>query len=138
MSRSLQGAPLMAYSDPPVRKRVREMVTSLYSMGSALSALSMVSGYMGSAQWRPARGTCEDDVFHLAAAEGFCALLSHDPGQGVHHIGFARSVGTDDGSDARLEVEGRGRRKRLESSDSQTFQVQGASVLLGGPGVCIH
>jgi hypothetical protein len=41
----------MAYSDPPVRKSVREMVTSLYSMGSALSALSMVK-----ATWARPRG----------------------------------------------------------------------------------
>src|SRR6187402_1964093 len=35
-------SPLMAYSLPPLRNRVREMVTSLYSMGRAPSALSMV------------------------------------------------------------------------------------------------
>src|ERR671921_1224441 len=33
----------MAYSEPPVRNMVREMVTSLYSIGSAPSVLSMVS-----------------------------------------------------------------------------------------------
>src|SRR5688572_22039181 len=32
----------MAYSEPPLRNIVREMVTSLYSIGSAPSALSMV------------------------------------------------------------------------------------------------
>ncbi|BAS17533.1 hypothetical protein AHiyo8_58360 [Arthrobacter sp. Hiyo8] len=42
MSRRRQGDPLMAYSDPPVRKSVREMVTSLYSIGRAPSALSIV------------------------------------------------------------------------------------------------
>ena len=35
--------PLMAYSEPPLRNIVREMVTSLYSIGSAPSVLSMVS-----------------------------------------------------------------------------------------------
>src|SRR5215212_7771332 len=35
--------PLMAYSEPPLRNIVREMVTSVYSMGSAPSVLSMVS-----------------------------------------------------------------------------------------------
>ena len=43
MSRSRHAEPLMAYSEPPVRKSVREMVTSLYSIGRAPSALSMVS-----------------------------------------------------------------------------------------------
>jgi hypothetical protein len=33
----------MAYSDPPVRNRVLEIVTSLYSIGRAPSVLSMVS-----------------------------------------------------------------------------------------------
>ncbi|MDI2023248.1 hypothetical protein PJL18_03796 [Paenarthrobacter nicotinovorans] len=91
--------------------------------------------HMGPAKWRAARGSGEDDVFHFSAAQCFCALLAHDPGQRIHHVGFAGSIGTDDGSDAGLEVERRGRRKRLESADGQTFQMQGASVLLGGPGV---
>ncbi len=43
ISSSRQPAPLMAYSEPPVRKRVREIVTSLYSIGRAPSLLSMVS-----------------------------------------------------------------------------------------------
>ncbi len=36
-------SPLMAYSLPPLRNIVREMVTSAYSIGSAPSVLSMVS-----------------------------------------------------------------------------------------------
>ena len=43
ISSSRQPAPLMAYSEPPVLKRVREIVTSLYSIGRAPSLLSMVS-----------------------------------------------------------------------------------------------
>jgi hypothetical protein len=35
--------PLIAYSLPPLRNRVREIVTSVYSMGSVPSVLSMVS-----------------------------------------------------------------------------------------------
>ena len=37
------GLPLMAYSEPPLRNMVREIVTSAYSIGSAPSELSMVS-----------------------------------------------------------------------------------------------
>src|SRR4029079_1609948 len=36
------GLPLMAYSDPPLRNMVREIVTSVYSIGNAPSELSMV------------------------------------------------------------------------------------------------
>ena len=42
-SSSLEGMPLMAYSEPPLRNMVRVIVTSEYSMGSAPSELSMVS-----------------------------------------------------------------------------------------------
>src|SRR6476469_1191289 len=42
-SRSRQGVPLMAYSEPPLRNIVRLIVTSAYSIGSAPSLLSMVS-----------------------------------------------------------------------------------------------
>src|SRR6476619_7602191 len=38
-----QGVPLMAYSEPPLRNMVRLIVTSEYSIGSAPSALSIVS-----------------------------------------------------------------------------------------------
>ena len=43
MSSSRHERPLIAYSEPPERKSVREIVTSEYSIGSAPSALSMVS-----------------------------------------------------------------------------------------------
>src|SRR5690606_2404126 len=42
-SSSRQPCPLIAYSEPPLRNMVREMVTSEYSIGSAPSELSMVS-----------------------------------------------------------------------------------------------
>src|SRR5689334_11769962 len=41
-SRSRQVLPLMAYSEPPLRNIVREIVTSVYSIGSAPSVLSIV------------------------------------------------------------------------------------------------
>src|SRR6187455_1928249 len=47
--------PLMAYSDPPLRNMVREIVTSVYSIGRAPSALSMVS----STSARPSGGRPE-------------------------------------------------------------------------------
>ncbi|MNW54466.1 hypothetical protein D3C74_320670 [compost metagenome] len=42
MSRSRHDDPLIAYSEPPLRNSVREMVTSEYSIGSAPSVLSIV------------------------------------------------------------------------------------------------
>src|SRR3954464_15443693 len=43
MSRSRHGAPLIMYSDSPVRKSVRVIVTSLNSIGSSCALLSIVS-----------------------------------------------------------------------------------------------
>ncbi len=43
MSSSRADWPLIAYSEPPLRNMVREIVTSVYSIGSAPSVLSMVS-----------------------------------------------------------------------------------------------
>ena len=43
MSSSRQPCPLIAYSEPPLRNSVREIVTSVYSIGSAPSVLSIVS-----------------------------------------------------------------------------------------------
>jgi len=43
MSSSLHGEPLIAYSEPPERNKVRLIVTSEYSIGSAPSTLSIVS-----------------------------------------------------------------------------------------------
>ena len=73
------GAPLMAYSDPPLRNMVRLIVTSVYSIGSAPSLLSMVSEHLGAAQRRAAGGAGEDDVLHLAAAQGLapCSPITH-------------------------------------------------------------
>ncbi|CRH91440.1 Uncharacterised protein [Chlamydia trachomatis] len=42
ISKSRHAVPLIAYSEPPERKRVREIVTSEKSIGSAPSVLSMV------------------------------------------------------------------------------------------------
>lgn len=72
----------------------------------------------------------EDDVFHFAAAQGLGALFTHHPGKGVDDIGLPGPVGANHRGDAGFEVERRGRRERLESPDSQTFQMQGGSELL--------
>ena len=57
--------------------------------------------HLRAAERPPRRGAGEDDVLHLAAAEGLGALLAHDPRERVDDIGLARSVGTDDAGHAR-------------------------------------
>ena len=51
-------------------------------------------------------GALEDDILHLAAAEGLGALLAEHPADGVGDVALAAAVGPDDGGDAGLETEG--------------------------------
>ena len=60
--------------------------------------------HLGAAERAARRGAGEDDVLHLAAAEGLRALLAHHPGERVDDVRLARSVGPDDAGDARLEA----------------------------------
>ncbi len=78
---------------------------------------------LGSAQRLAGGGAREDDVLHLAAAQGLGPLLPHHPGQGVHHVGLARAVGTDHTGDPGLETQSGGRRERLEAAQRQILQV---------------
>ena len=65
----------------------------------------------------------EDDVFHLAAAEGLRALLPHHPGERVDDVGLAGAVRADDAGDALLEGEGRRLSERLEALERQALQI---------------
>ena len=80
-------------------------------------------GDLGTAEWGARGGAGEDDVFHLAAAQGLGALLAHDPGQGVDDIGFTGSVGSDHAGDTRLEAQSRRRCEGLEALERQTLEV---------------
>ncbi len=62
--------------------------------------------HFGATQRPASRGTGENDVFHLAAAQGLGALLPHDPGQRIDDVGLARAVGSDDRGHPRFEGEG--------------------------------
>ena len=53
-------------------------------------------------QWLAVPRSGEDDVFHLPATQGLSALLPHDPGQGIHNIGFSGAVGPHHSADAWL------------------------------------
>ena len=59
--------------------------------------------YLGPAQRRPARGPREHDILHLAAAQRLDALLAHDPGERVDHVGLAGAVRADDAGDPPLK-----------------------------------
>ncbi len=66
---------------------------------------------LGPAQLLAVARPGEDDVLHLAAAQGFRAGLSHDPGKGINNVGFAGTVRADNSTDARLKFERRRRRE---------------------------
>ncbi|CAM5585163.1 hypothetical protein SALBM135S_07494 [Streptomyces alboniger] len=90
-------------------------------------------GDLGAAERRPPGGAGEDDVLHLAAAQRFGALFAHDPAQRVHDIGLARAVGSDDAGDARLELQGRRRRERLEATQGQGLEMHAVGLYLSPP-----
>ena len=116
-------SPLMAYSLAPLRNSVREIVTSLYSIGSAPSALSIVRLTSARPSGPRVDGAGEDDVLHLAAAQRLGALLAHDPGERVDDVRLARAVGADDAGDARFERERRRLREGLEALERQALEV---------------
>ena len=68
-------------------------------------------------------GPGEDDVLHLAAAQGLGALFTHHPGQRVDDVGLAGPVGTDDAGDAGFEAQSRRRGEGLEALQRQTLQM---------------
>ena len=119
----------MAYSEPPLRNIVRLIVTSAYSIGSAPSALSMVSATSARPSGGRPDGAGEDDVLHLAAAQRLGALLAHHPGERVDDVGLAGAVGPDDAGDAGLELQGRGGGERLEPAKGQALEVHRGSSL---------
>ena len=80
-------------------------------------------GDFGPAERRAGRGPREDHVLHLAAPQGLHPLLAHHPGEGVHHVGLARPVGTDDAGDTWLEAEGGGGGKGFEAAQGEGLQV---------------
>ena len=41
---------------------------------------------LGATQGPLGRGAGKNDVFHLAAAKGLCALLAHHPGEGINYV----------------------------------------------------
>jgi len=67
--------------------------------------------------------TGEDDVLHGPGAEGFGALLTQDPTDGVHDVRLAATVGADDGRDARAQVDAGPVGEALESVGDDFLEV---------------
>ncbi len=68
-------------------------------------------------------GAVEDDVGHFAAAQGFGGGFAEHPADGIHHVGFAAAVGSDDAGHAFGEFEHGLVRKGLEAVDFQSFEI---------------
>ena len=66
-------------------------------------------------------GAAENHIFHLGAAEGLGALLTHDPQKGIGNIGFTGAVGANNGSDITVKAHQRFIGEGLEALDFQRF-----------------
>ena len=81
--------------------------------------------HLGAPECRSLGRTGEDDVVHLLATHGTRRLRAQHPGNGVHHVGLARTVGADDDGDPRLELQGGGVGERLETFEGERLQEHG-------------
>ena len=96
--------------------------------GNAEGAVRIIEGqrHLGAAQGRALHAIAragKDDVLHAAAAQALGALLAHDPGERIQHVGFAGAVRAYHGVNAGGEFEGRGGGERLEPAQGQRHQV---------------
>ena len=88
--------PLIRYSLSPLRKIVR--LTSISDIGHRDLARAVVDDELdlGHAERGPRGRAGEDDVGHVAAAQGPRALLAQDPADRVDQVRLAGAVRTDD------------------------------------------
>ena len=85
-------------------------------------------GNLGHTKCRAAVRAAENDIRHLAAAQGFCRLLAKDPANGVEDIRLAATIRTYDGCDASVEVEDGFCGEGFEADDFQRLQIHGIPV----------
>ena len=88
--------------------------------GEGAFAVVEVHRHLGEAEAFAGGGAVEDDVGHLAAAEGLGGLFAEDPADGVDDVALAGAVGPDDGGDAGAELEHRLVGEALEADEFQT------------------
>ena len=70
----------------------------------------------------------ENDVSHFATTQCLGGLFTQDPSYSIGDIGFAASIGSNHGGNARFEIQGGFIRKRLKSNGLQAFEIH--SILL--------
>jgi hypothetical protein len=90
-----------------------------------LLAIGEPQGDLSHAEGGAGIGAREDDVGHLAAAEGLRGLLAEDPAHGVEDVGFAAAIGADDGGDALVEIQHSLNGEGLETEDLERLEVHG-------------
>jgi hypothetical protein len=79
--------------------------------------------HLGASERGLTGGTGEDDVVHLAGPDRRGSLSAEDPCDRVDDVGFARTIGADDDSNAGLEID-RGRvGKGLEALQREVLQM---------------
>src|SRR5271169_1371205 len=97
--------------------------------------------YFRQAQWGPLGCPVKNAVGHPLGAKRFVALLAQNPRDGVHNIGLAAAIGTDDAGEA-AAAEGNLRlfAKRFEPNEFDFAQFKqdfpfmaSAAYALGGP-----
>jgi hypothetical protein len=91
--------------------------------GQGAVAIVDGQGHLGAAQRGTPGRTGEDDVLHLAAAQGLGALLTEHPGDGVDDVGLAGAVGAHHAGDTRLQPQRRSGGEGLETLDRQALEV---------------
>ena len=89
--------------------------------GENLSGVVEDQGDLCKAHGRADLGPAEDDILHLAAAQGLGALFAHDPENGIGDVGLARAVRPDDGRDILFKCQARLVREGLEALDFQSL-----------------
>ncbi len=68
-------------------------------------------------------GAVEDDIGHLAAAQGLSGLFAEHPADRVGDVGFAAAVRTDNGGHARQKLKRCLFSKRLEADELKALQI---------------
>lgn len=88
-----------------------------------LLAVAEGEGDLGHAEGLPLLGAVEDDVGHLAAAEGLGRLLAEDPADRVEDVALAAPVRPDDGGDPGVELNHRFIRERFKPHHVQCLEI---------------
>ena len=88
-----------------------------------LLALAEGHGDLGHVVGLAGIGAAEDDIRHLAAAQGLGRLLSKHPADGIKDVGLAATVGTDDRRHPSVKAE-----DRLGGKGFETYQFKGLKI----------